>query len=84
MTAPPPRESRVTRWLGAQSVPVFSLYAVAVAFTTYFCMYAFRKPFAVATFAGVHVGPLGLKSLLVMSQVCGYALSKVAGIKLVS
>jgi hypothetical protein len=47
-------------------------------------MYGFRKPFAVATFEGQTFGPLDLKIALVVSQVCGYALSKFVSIKLVS
>lgn len=77
-------ESRLTTWLRGSSVTVFSLYAVGAAFTTYFCMYSFRKPFAVAEFAGLTLGPLGLKSALIIAQVCGYALSKVLGVKFVS
>jgi hypothetical protein len=77
-------EPKLTTWLRGGSVGMFSLYAVGTAFTTYFCMYAFRKPFAVAEYAGFTMGPLGLKSVLIISQVCGYALSKVLGIKFVS
>ena len=47
---------RVSRWLAAASPALFATYAVIVAFTTYFCMYAYRKPFAVATYAGEAVG----------------------------
>ena len=50
----------------------------------YFCMYAFRKPFAAATFAGQHVGELELKIALVISQVVGYALAKFLSIKFVT
>lgn len=58
------------------------------AFSTYFCMYAFRKPFAVGTFEGEVAlplaGALSLKSLYVIAQVLGYAASKFLGIKVVS
>ena len=48
-------------------------------------MYAFRKPFTAATFEdGPDLLGLGFKDILVISQVCGYALSKFAGIKFVS
>lgn len=47
-------------------------------------MYAFRKPFTVATFEGETFGALDLKIALVISQTCGYALSKFVSIKLVS
>jgi hypothetical protein len=39
---------RLTNKLAAALRPVFVAYAVAAAFATYFCMYAFRKPFAAA------------------------------------
>ncbi len=61
----------------------FSIYAIAAAFTTYFCMYAFRKPFAAAGYEG-SVGPLELKTALVLAQIVGYTLSKFAGIKVVT
>jgi hypothetical protein len=62
---------------------VLTGYAVAAAFSAYFCMYAFRKPFAVASFEGRHFlgGEVGLKTALVVSQVLGYTLSKYLGIK---
>jgi hypothetical protein len=63
---------------------VFSAYAIGAAFSAYFCMYAFRKPFAVAKFEGDTFGPLDLKIAIVISQVCGYALSKFVSIKYVS
>ncbi len=60
------------------------MYAIGVAFSTYFCMYAFRKPFAAGTYTGETFWFLDLKSALVISQVLGYALSKAIGIKVVS
>jgi hypothetical protein len=76
----------LTRWLERAPAPVFVVYASAAAFGAYFCMYAFRKPFAAARFEGAHFldGSLELKSALVISQVVGYALSKYIGIKVVS
>lgn len=79
----------VTRWLGQTNSAVFSAYAIIAAFSTYFCMYAFRKPFTAGTFEGVDVElpllpPAGLKTILVVSQVVGYMLSKFVGIKVVS
>lgn len=57
------------------------LHAVVASFVAYFAMYAFRKPFSAATFEGVTWwGGLGLKEVLVASQVAGYALSKFVGI----
>jgi hypothetical protein len=60
------------------------LIAAAAAFCTYFCMYAFRKPFTAATYEGQEVFGLGLKTVLVVSQLVGYMLSKFIGIKVVS
>jgi len=71
----------ITRYLSRASVPVFSIYAVTAAFVTYFCMYSFRKPFAVARFEDIEIGSMELKTALVISQVIGYALSKAIGIK---
>jgi hypothetical protein len=78
--------SFLSRWLARAPAPVFILYAVAVAFSTYFCMYAFRKPFAAATFHGLSLFGSGieLKTALVVSQIIGYALSKFIGIKVCS
>jgi hypothetical protein len=72
---------RFSAWLGRTSPAFFATYAVVVAFTTYFCMYAFRKPFAAAKYAGLEIGDLDLKSALIISQLAGYALSKMLGIK---
>ncbi len=71
------------RRLEAASTTTFSAYAIGSAFTAYFCMYAFRKPFAAAAFEG-ELGGVELKIALVIAQVVGYALSKFIGIKLVS
>ena len=54
------------------------------AFCTYFCMYAFRKPFSAATYDDAEFLGLGLKTVLVISQLVGYMLSKFIGIKVVS
>jgi hypothetical protein len=72
---------RVTRWLSRAGAGPFAVYAVVMAFTTYFAMYAFRKPFAAAHFSGETVGIFDLKSALIISQLCGYALSKFLGVK---
>lgn len=76
----------LTGFLERASPPVFVLYAVVAAFGAYFCMYAFRKPFAAARFEGEFFfgSFIELKSALLISQVIGYALSKYLGIKFVS
>ncbi|WP_405410331.1 DUF5690 family protein [Maribacter sp. Asnod1-A12] len=53
-------------------------------FGLYFCMYAFRKPFSVATFDGEMVFGIDYKILLILAQVVGYMLSKFIGIRVVS
>ncbi|MEJ2409177.1 MAG: DUF5690 family protein [Novosphingobium sp.] len=58
----------------------------AAAFGAYFAMYAFRKPFAAATFAD-HAGWLSAtdyKTALLIAQVLGYALSKLIGIRVIA
>jgi MFS family permease len=62
----------------------FVLNASLASFGAYFCMYAFRKPFSVATFEGMEVFHVDYKIILIIAQVVGYALSKFIGIKVVS
>ena len=82
------KDQGVTRWLQSSSPAVFNGYCIIAAFVTYFCMYAFRKPFSVGTFSGqVDLGflpPVDYKIVLIFSQVFGYTLSKFLGIKVVS
>ncbi len=76
--------SRLRQRLEHASPVVFGLYAAAASFSTYFCMYGFRRPFAVAQYAGAQVGPLDLKDALVIGQVLGYTLSKILAVRWVS
>ncbi|MBU2912929.1 MULTISPECIES: DUF5690 family protein [Reichenbachiella] len=55
-----------------------------VAFSTYSCMYAFRKAFSVGVFADVTYLGLEFKSLLIIAQALGYMFSKFIGIKFIS
>ncbi len=73
----------VARRLSAWPRWKLNFYAIVVAFCTYFCMYAFRKPFAAGTFEGVIAIGTGvrLKTAFVISQIVGYALSKYLGTK---
>ena len=77
------RRGRLTGWLEGASTPVFVAYAIVASFGAYFCMYAFRKPFAAARFDGEMFlgGEIELKSAIIISQVLGYALSKYIGIR---
>jgi hypothetical protein len=61
-----------------------SAWCVVAAFGTYFCMYAFRKPFTAASYQDVVVWGMGYKTVLVTAQVLGYTVSKFLGIKVVA
>jgi len=80
------RRRPISDFLSRAPAPLFVSYAVVVAFATYFCMYAFRKPFAAARFEGMSFfgTEVELKTALVASQIVGYALSKFIGIKICS
>lgn len=77
-------QNRITTWLQNQNQIVFSVYAIIAAFSTYACMYAFRKPFTAAAFSDIAYWGMELKTLLIIAQVIGYTLSKFLGIKFVS
>lgn len=80
-----PRAVGVRGWLERAPAPVFALYAGLMAFGTYFGMYAFRKPFAVAGFVGVTPAfGVDYKIALVIAQVVGYALAKMIGVKVIA
>ena len=53
-------------------------------FGTYFCMYAFRKPFSVALFEHMSFMGIDYKIMLIITQVLGYMIAKFIGIKLIS
>lgn len=78
------RAMRVTP-IRARIDPAILLGAVA-AFSVYLSMYAFRRPFAAASYddATGWTGAVDFKVVLVIAQVAGYALSKLAGIKLIA
>ncbi len=61
-----------------------ALYAALVAFLAYASIYAYRKPFTVATFEGISFFGVSYQSLLIISQGLGYMLSKFWGIKFIS
>ncbi|MEX2359027.1 MAG: DUF5690 family protein [Pirellulaceae bacterium] len=62
----------------------WGIWAVVAAFGTYFCMYAFRKPFTAASFDETLLWGLDFKTILIISQVAGYMVSKFLGIKVIS
>lgn len=62
----------------------FVFWCMLAAFGTYFCMYAFRKPFTSGTYAGMSLWDLDYKAVLIIAQVFGYMVSKFLGIKVIS
>lgn len=78
------KNSKITEWLRKTNSTFFAIYAIIAAFSTYTCMYAFRKPISVGIFAGADVWGLDFKSLVIISQIIGYTLSKFLGIKFIS
>ena len=76
--------SGLSGWLNKLPAPAFSAYCIIAAFTTYFCMYAFRKPFTAGVFEGEMLWGIEYKAILVAAQVSGYTLSKFIGIKIIS
>ena len=66
--------------------PAFIAVAGVAGFLAYFSMYAFRKPFAAATFVDIAAWHLAVdyKTCLLIAQVFGYAMSKLIGIRLIA
>lgn len=64
--------------------PRFILSVGSAAFLVYFCMYAFRKPFTVGLFDDVDFFGFDYKIVLILTQVLGYACSKMIGITVIS
>lgn len=80
-------QKKIQGYLEKANPAVFNIYCIFAAFTTYFCMYAFRKPFSVGTFdyPALEILPqVDYKVILIIAQVFGYTLSKFLGIKVVS
>lgn len=78
--------SRFTTRLRRASPFAFSLFSGLAAFGAYFAMYAFRRPFAAATFDHVQGWHflLDYKIALIIAQLVGYAASKIIGVKFIS
>ena len=68
-----------------QQLAAPAFYGLA-AFGAYSAMYAFRKPFTAATFDVVPDWPYDVdyKTVLLIAQVLGYALSKLIGIRVIA
>jgi hypothetical protein len=79
------KSKKLMRWLESAPVPLFTLYAIFASFSTYFCMYAFRKPFSAAQYEDMNFFTgASLKSAFVISQLIGYVLAKIIGTKVCS
>lgn len=60
------------------------IYMALVTFLTYASVYAYRKPYTVATFEGLNFLGVPYQTLLIISQGLGYMGSKFYGIKFIS
>ncbi|MFN7290661.1 MAG: DUF5690 family protein [Pirellula sp.] len=77
------QSSRVSLWL-ERSPFRLNAWAMFAAFATYFCMYMFRKPFTAAGYQSETIADWDQKSVLVGTQVLGYLISKLIGVKVIS
>lgn len=68
----------------AENNLLFITWTIVAAFGAYFCTYAFRKPFSAGLFENQYLFGISYKSVLIISQVIGYVLSKFLGVKIVS
>jgi hypothetical protein len=78
--------TREPHWLGQPSSLRFTAFASLAGFAAYFSMYAFRKPFAAASYLSVtgwHFA-LEFKIAAVIAQVLGYATAKFIGIRVIA
>ena len=63
---------------------LLNLWAVVAAFSTYFSMYMFRKPFTAASYQSDFDSGWDQKTLLISAQVIGYLISKIIGVRVIS
>lgn len=61
-----------------------AVYTAVISFLTYTSVYAFRKPFTVVDFGEINFAGISYPTLLIISQVIGYMLSKFYGVKLIA
>jgi hypothetical protein len=71
------------KWLQQSSLPGLILYLSVASFTVYSSMYGFRKPFTAASYNQYTLWGISYKSVLVIAQVIGYAISKFYGIQFI-
>ena len=75
---------KLTERLSKTNPAIFSFYAIVAAFSTYFCMYAFRKPVAATSYEDIMLWGMGIKTVFIISQTIGYTISKFSGIKVIA
>lgn len=75
---------KVLKNLLTNSKTFFIIWCMVAAFGTYFCMYAFRKPFNAGVYEGLTLWGINYKVVLIIAQVFGYMISKFMGIKVIS
>jgi hypothetical protein len=64
---------------------VLTVYASFCLFLVYTTVYGFRKPYQAEKYTGLKwAGVIDFKTALIISQLIGYAISKFAGVKIVS
>jgi hypothetical protein len=71
-------------WLAQSNNIVLSLFCIVASFSTYFCVYAFRKAVFAHTyeFAGGWFGSgMSFKTAISLMQTLGLTMSKISGIK---
>jgi len=61
-----------------------TLYISILIFCLYSCIFAFRKPFTVGSYGEQQMLGISYQTLLIISQVIGYMLSKFVGIRFIS
>ena len=76
----------IGKYLAKAPTGIFVVYAILASFSTYFCMYAFRKPFSAAKYEGLQFmdTEVQIKTAFVISQIIGYTISKYLGCKICS
>ncbi|WP_026210886.1 DUF5690 family protein [Flexithrix dorotheae] len=60
------------------------IWAAIAAFTTYACMYTYRKPLTAGLFEEYELWGINYKIIIIITQVLGYLTSKFIGIKIIS
>jgi len=63
---------------------LWAFLLATLTFFAYTCVFAFRKPFTIATFGGQQMWGISYQTILIISQVIGYMLSKFIGIRFIS